>query len=74
MVGLLLARGARIDAVAKDGTTVLMAAASGGLYDFVRLLLSWRADPRAVNSNGQTALDIARVKGFDKIAQLLEAP
>ena len=53
------------------GTTPLMQAASKGLVDIVRLILSRGADLRMEVDNGDTAEDLARKFGHDEVAQIL---
>ncbi len=60
-------------AYAQNGNTPLHVAALNGYTDIVRLLLEQpEIDTPRTNNAGQTALDLAREKGFEEIAQLLE--
>jgi ankyrin repeat protein len=56
---LLVASGARVNAVATNGATALMFAAEGGHADVVKLLLAAGANVNAVAKNGDTALRLA---------------
>ncbi len=69
----LLELGARVDAETIDKATPLMCAAAWGQMDMARLLLGYGADRMKVDSTGATAADIAREKGEDEIAEMLEA-
>jgi ankyrin repeat protein len=68
----LIERGASVDAETIDKATPLMCAAAWGQLDMVRILLGYGADPTKVDSTGATAADIAREKGEDEIAEILE--
>lgn len=60
-------------AYANNGNTPLHVAALNGYTDIVRLLLAQPGiDTTRSNNAGQTALDLAREKGFEEIALLLE--
>ncbi|GEM_PF-3141914 len=60
-------------AYAPNGNTPLHVAALNGHTDIVRLLLAQPGiDTTRSNNAGQTALDLAREKGFEEIALLLE--
>merc|ERR1712100_518729 len=54
--------GADVNLSAKDGMTPLMEATRYGNFYSVRQLLDIRADPKAANGAGHTALDIARMQ------------
>lgn len=56
---LIIAKGADVDAVSKDGVTALMIAAGHNNAPMIGLLLRFGADPEKKNSAGQTAQDIA---------------
>ena len=58
---LLLDHGADLNAASKYGETPLMTAVLVKLPDMVQFLLERGADHRVVNSQGRTALDMARV-------------
>lgn len=51
----------------KNNATALILAARKGNAEIVRLLLATGADPRAVNSEGKTALDIAKDKDVKEL-------
>ncbi len=72
-VALLLARGARVDARAPNGTTPLMMAAQYGPDDAVRQLLQKGADPRQKNEQGLMATDFAVKGGRETLARQLQA-
>jgi ankyrin repeat protein len=73
LVGLLLDRGASIDARSPNGTTPLMMAAQYGSEDSVQLLLDRGADARLLNQRNLSAADFARLAGRDKLAERLAA-
>lgn len=73
MVGYLLSQGAEIDAVTADGVTPLMCAAAWGSLDVVQILLKNGADPTKADRTGATASEIAREKGEDHSAELIES-
>ncbi len=59
-------------ASAKDLGYEFRTAAMNGHLDVVKILLEHEADPNAVTEKGASALAVARQKGHDKIAELLE--
>jgi len=67
----LLARGAAVDAKGEDGYTALMAAASLGREDMVKVLLKAGADLNAVNNDGLTAMQVAANNKHDAVVKLL---
>jgi ankyrin repeat protein len=67
-VEALLARGAKPNAVVRDGTTALMTAARCGQLEIVQLLLRRGAVPDAQDSSGRTAERLAQQNGFPGIA------
>ena len=70
---LFISKGAKIEARDRDGTTVLMHAASRRLPAFVKLLLERGARVDAVNDRGMTALHFAARSGnVPSIKALLE--
>jgi len=70
----LLEHGADVNAIAKDGGTALLLAASSGDSETVRNLLSKGADVSAkFTETGKTALMLAKEKGYKDIADSLEA-
>lgn len=72
-VALLLARGARVDARAPNGTTPLMMAAQYGPEDAANQLLQKGADPRLKNDQGLSAADFASKGGRESLARQLQA-
>ena len=68
VVEYLLARGVDVNAASNNGSTALMAAASTGQRDTVRLLLSRGADARTKAKNGGTALSVSLTAGHTGIA------
>jgi len=74
VIGLLLERGARIDALSANGTTPLMMAAGYGVQDGAEVLLRRGADTGLRNARGLSAADFARRAGRDALAARLETP
>lgn len=72
LLGLLLGRGAAIDARSPNRTTPLMMAARYGSEDGARLLLARGADPKLRNDLGLSAADFARTGGREALAAHLE--
>jgi uncharacterized protein len=69
----LIEHGADVNAADNDGETALMMAATTGDMESVRTLLNKGADLSARNfRSGATALGLARQRGYDDIAALLE--
>ena len=74
---LLLDNGAKVDDGMKTvGSTPLHAAAtcvkeSSQMFKMVERLLCWGADIEAKNTSGYTPLDIATIRGSDKMVRLL---
>lgn len=60
-----------IDVLDGEKNTPLHIAANYGSYEMVNLLLEFECDFRLVNSRGFTALQIAKEKGFEGIAILI---
>jgi ankyrin repeat protein len=74
IVRLLISRGAPVDGRGSpSGHTPLHEAAFNGDVVLVRLLLESGADRRLRTGEGQTALEIANLKGHDEVARLLRA-
>jgi len=59
---VLLAKGAQVDAKAKDDSTPLMFAAQHGYNDVVKVLVSYGADPEAKGKHGLSAIGFAGAK------------
>ena len=73
IVGLLLDRGARIDATSPNGTTPLMMAAQYGSEDSVLLLVKRGANLGMRNDKGFNAVDFARLSGREPLTARLQA-
>ena len=74
IVRLLISRGAPVDGRGSpNGHTPLHEAAFNGDVSLVRLLLESGADRGLRTGDGQTALEIANLKGRDEVARLLRA-
>ncbi|MCA9790275.1 MAG: ankyrin repeat domain-containing protein [Candidatus Eremiobacteraeota bacterium] len=72
MVNLLLARGAKVNATTRRGSTALHAAANRGSETILALLLENGADPNIRNGRGQTPLVVAvNRRHLAVVAQLL---
>lgn len=69
---LLLARGARLDAVAPNGNTPLMMAAFAGAIDVADALVVRGANLTLRNAADRTAADLARLAERDALADRLE--
>ena len=68
---LLNPGGASVDLKNKAGDTALILAAAKGKLDAVKLLIHYKANPRAMNEAGDTALSLASQNGHSEIHQLL---
>lgn len=73
IVRYLVSLGAVIDEVSSDGVTPLMCAAAWGNYEIVKFLLKSGADPEGKDARCATAADIAREKGNDSTADLIDS-
>ncbi|XP_067653717.1 ankyrin repeat, PH and SEC7 domain containing protein secG-like [Haliotis asinina] len=72
VVEFLVGRGANMSLVDKMGDNVLHFASTGGDLKTVELILSLnKVDINATNSNGQTAIDLARDKGHQRVVDFL---
>ncbi len=69
---LLLEHGAPVNARQQGGWVPIHAAAQNGDRALVELLLKHHADPKLANDEGKTAAMVAREKGHQEIAALLE--
>jgi uncharacterized protein len=69
---LLLEHGAPVNARQHGGWIPIHAAAQNGDRPMVELLLTYHADPRLANDEGKTPAVVAREKGHEEIAALLE--
>lgn len=72
IVGLLLERGADIEAGSPNGTTPLMMAARYGAESSALLLLARGANTQVRNQKGMNAADFARSAGREPLARKLE--
>ncbi len=72
-IGLLLERGADVNARNPGGHTPLTAAATAGHTDAVKLLLNEGADPNSKKVYHRSALELALEGGHSDVAKLLEA-
>lgn len=70
----LLAAGADVNARNQRGVTALYLASAAGRESQVKFLLAHGAQPDLATDSGYTPARIARLKGLDRIAALLEAP
>jgi ankyrin repeat protein len=70
---LLLEHGAPVDARQQGGWVPIHAAAQNADRPMVELLLKHRADPKLANNEGKTAAMVAREKGHEEIAAIVEA-
>jgi ankyrin repeat protein len=69
---LLLEHGATVDARQQGGWVPIHAAAQNGDRPMVELLLKHHADPKLANDEGKTSAMVAREKGHEALAALLE--
>ena len=72
MADFLLSKGANKDAVAPNQFTPLMLAIRGGHLDAARAILYADPDVSYRTPNGETALKLATVKGYEPMVQLLK--
>ncbi len=68
----LLAMGADINVRDKTGQTPLMSATAKGYADMVQILIQNGANPKLENHQGDSAMTIALLKGYTRIAQSLK--
>jgi len=69
---LLLEHGAPVNLRQQAGWVPIHAAAQNGDRPMVDLLLKYHADPKLANDDGKTAALVAREKGHEEIAALLD--
>lgn len=72
MVQFLLDHGAFPNAPAADGSSPLLLAVTSRKADAVKVLLAAGADPKAVNQQRKSALDVAKEMKLSSIVSLLE--
>ena len=72
IVRALVEAGGDVNAKQRHGWTPLHGAAFEGDAETVRFLLAHGADPKATNDPGKTAADVARERGHEEVARLLE--
>jgi uncharacterized protein len=70
---LLLEHGAPVNARQQGGWVPIHASAQNGDRPMVELLLKHHADPKLANNDGKTPAIVAREKGHEEIAALLES-
>lgn len=73
IINLLLSHGAELNAITDQGITPLMCAAAFGNIEATRVLLENGADWDSVDHTGVSAVDIAREKGEDSVADFIDA-
>jgi ankyrin repeat protein len=71
VIAILLAHGARTEAMSKEGETILHSYASAGCIDGIYLLLSNGCNVEATDHRGQTALHYAAEKNYEEVLRLL---
>lgn len=69
----LLSHGADLNAESSQGVTPLMCAAAWGYFEVAKILLEKGADWAKADHRGGTAADVAREKGEDATAELIES-
>jgi ankyrin repeat protein len=74
VIDYLVSSGADLGLTAPNGATPVMLAVLSNKADTVKLLINHGFDVDARNDKGQTALDIARAKGFTEIENILRNP
>lgn len=70
-IEILIANGAEVNAIGDIGNTPLHSAALFGKVTVAEKLLELGADPDLKNEFGETAADVARIGGHDKLAVIL---
>jgi len=73
VVRLLVEAGSPVNETQQGGFVPLHSAAQNGDLAMAKVLLAAGADPKLAAGAGKTAIDIAREKGFDELARLMEA-
>ena len=68
----LVESGASVSVTNDDGWTPLLCAAVNGHDECVRWLLAQGAAPETINNDGRSAADLARLRGFHTLADLLD--
>jgi len=72
-IELLIASGARVNAIGDIGSTALHYAAMRGRLDVLEKLLALGADPAIQNEFGETPVDVAQNGGHAKIVKFLKS-
>lgn len=70
-IEILIASGAAVNAIGDIGNTPLHSAALIGKVPVAETLLELGADPSLKNEFGETAADVAKIGGYDKLAEIL---
>lgn len=73
IAGMLIAKGADLDAASEAGDTALMFATAQGHTEIVRMLIEKGANVNVMNKAGMTALRLAMEHKFTAIAEMLKA-
>ncbi len=73
LAAYLISKGANINAKNNNGTTPLIFSAMYNKLDSVTLLLKYNADKTLTDTDGNTALNHAKEKGFAEIIDLLRS-
>jgi ankyrin repeat protein len=71
MVGMLIEKGANVNAAKKDGETPLHTAANGGHKEIAEIMIEKGAKVDAADKNGETPLYNAAQKGHKEIVEIL---
>lgn len=71
LIRQLLAKGVDVDSTDREGTTLLITAASEGKLESVRALVDGRAKLNTANQFGETALMMASIRGHRPVVEYL---
>ena len=66
-----IVEGKGVNTVFSNSMPILLWVAQAGRIDIVRYLVEQGADPNVPDKYGNTALDIAEIEGFKKIADII---